>query len=115
MTDEKWMEVTEMAKKNFKGAELHLEDLTVETPDGQQKQGTREILTFKHPAGGSYRLVRENRPVVLEKKELYSHRAGQSAQAQYKFSETEFFHKLKVYRESGLGEWEEITPDKLGL
>ena len=37
------------------------------------------------------------------------------AQTQYKFSETEFSHKLRVYKEEGFEEWDEITLDKLGL
>lgn len=86
----------------------------METEDGPVKQGNQNLLEFEHPAGGRYRLVRENKPVVLEKKELYSHRAGQSAQTQYKFSETEFSHRLRVFKEVDY-EWEEVTLDKLGL
>jgi hypothetical protein len=115
MQDERWQQLTEMARKHFKNEQLHTEDLVVETEDGPQKRGTQDILEFEHPDGSRYRLVRENRPVVLEKKELYSHRAGQSAQTQYKFSNTEFSHKLRVYREVAFDEWEEITLDKLGL
>src|ERR1700690_551173 len=107
MIDEKWQELVEAAKKHFKNVSLTNEDLVMDTPqyhsvrgtqDGPVKQGTQDILIFENPSG-KYKLVRENKPVVLEKKELYSHRAGQSAQAQYKFSETEFSHKLRVYKE----------------
>lgn len=115
MTNEKWQEIAEMAQKNFKGAKLSLEDLIMETPDGPVKQGSQDILEFEHPSGGRYKLVRENRPVVLEKKELYSHRAGQAAKTQYKFSETEFSHRLRVFKEVDFDEWEEISPEKLGL
>ena len=115
MNDEKWQQLVEAAQKHFKDVRLYAEDLILETQDGPQKQGTKDILEFEHPAGGRYKLVRENRPVVLEKKELYSHRAGQSAQAQYKFSATEFSHKLKVYKEVDFDDWEELTLDTLGL
>lgn len=115
MTDDKWQELVEMAQKNFKGAKLTNEDLILETSDGPQKQGTQDVLVFTHPAGARYKLVRENKPVVLEKKELYSHRAGQSAQTQYKFSATEFSHKLRVFKEIDFDDWEEVTLDKLGL
>jgi hypothetical protein len=114
MTDDKWQEIVEMAQKNFRGAKLTKEDLIMETPDGPQKQGTQDILEFEHPNGDRFKLVRENRPVVLEKKEMYSHRAGQSAQVQYKHSETEFSHRLRVFKEVDM-EWEEVTLDKLGL
>lgn len=115
MTDEKWEQLVDAAKQHFKNAKLTNEDLIAETADGPQKQGNQDVLVFQHPNGDTYKLVRENRPVVLEKKELYSHRAGQSAQTQYKFSETEFSHKLKVYKEMGFEDWEEVTLDKLGL
>ncbi|HVY67375.1 MAG TPA: hypothetical protein VHA30_00545 [Patescibacteria group bacterium] len=114
MQDDKWQQLVETAQKHFPPAVLTREDLIAETPDGPLKQGTQDVLVFKNPAG-RFKLVRENRPVVLEKKELYSHRAGQSAQTQYKLSETEYSHKLKVYREADFDEWEEITLDSLGL
>ena len=115
MQDDKWQNLIDIARKNFKNVSLTKEDLIMETQDGPIKQGTQDVLVFTHPSGDKYRLVRENRPVVLGKKEMYSHRAGQSAQTQYKFSETEFSHKLRVYKEEGFDEWEEITLDKLGL
>lgn len=123
MQDDRWQQLAEAAQKHFKNVSLTLEDLIMETQDGPVKSGTQDVLIFENPAGPStalgtsskFKLVRENKPVVLEKKELYSHRAGQSAQTQYKFSETEFSHKLKVYKEVDFEEWEEVTLDKLGL
>jgi hypothetical protein len=115
MTDEKWEQLVEVAQKNFQNVKLSHEDLILETADGPQKRGTQDILVFDHPAGGRYKLVRENHPVVLEKKEMFSHRAGDTARTEYKFSETEFSHKLRVYKEVDFDEWEEITLDKLGL
>ena len=114
MVDEKWQQLVEAAQKHFKNVSLTHEDLIMDTQDGPVNQGTQDILIFENPSG-RFKLVRENKPVVLEKKELYSHRAGQSAQTQYKFSETEFSHKLKVYKEVDFDEWEEVTLDKLGL
>jgi hypothetical protein len=115
MINEKWQQLVEVAQKNFKNVKVSQEDLIVETADGQQKRGTQDILIFDHPAGGRYKLVRENHPVVLEKKEHFSHRAGDMARTEYKFSETEFSHKLRVYKEVDFDEWEEVTLDKLGL
>lgn len=114
MTDEKWEQLVETANKHFKNVKLSNEDLIVDTPDGPQKQGNQDVLVFENPAG-RFKLVRENRPRILEKKELYSTRAGQAAQTIYKKSETEFSHKLRVYRAADFDEWEEITLDKLGL
>lgn len=114
MVNEKWEELVEAAKKHFKNVTLTQEDLIMDTQDGPVKQGTQDVLIFEN-AAGKFKLARENKPVVLDKKELYSHRAGQSAQTQYKFSETEFSHKLRVYKEIDYDEWEEVTLDKLGL
>jgi hypothetical protein len=71
MTDEKWQQLVETAKQHFAGVELTTEDLIMETQDGPQKQGTQDVLEFDHSDGKRYRLVRENRPVVLEKKEMF--------------------------------------------
>ena len=114
MQNDRWQQLIETAKKHFKNVSLAHADLIMESSDGPKKQGTQDILIFENPVG-RFKLVRENRPVVLEKKELYSHRAGQSAQTQYKFSKTEFSHKLRVYKEVGFEEWEEVTLDRLGL
>lgn len=102
-----------MAQVNFKNVDLHTEDLVVDTPEGSQVQGTQDILEFDNPAG-RFRLVRENRPVVLGKKMTYSHRAGDTARTEYKYSDTEFSHKLKVYKEKD-DEWQEMSPEHLGF
>jgi hypothetical protein len=114
MTDEKWEQLAEIAQKNFQFVKLKQEDLIMDTPDGPQKQGTQDILEFENPSG-RFRMVRENKPVVLEKKMLYSHRQGDTAHAEYKLSETELSHRIRVYKEDGFDEWEEVTLDKLGL
>lgn len=114
MIEEKWQQLVEMAKENFENVQVLKEDLTVDTEDGPQKRGTQDILIFEN-AAGRFKLVRENKPVMLEKKEHISHRAGDTARTEYKFSETEMSHKLKVYKELGFDDWEEITLDRLGL
>ena len=112
MDNEKWQQIVDMAKANFDDVELSTEDITVETQDGPVKQGTVDVLIFENDSG-RFKLVRENRPVVLEKKEHFSHRMGDTARTEYKFSETEYSHKLRVYKETGYEEWEEITLERL--
>jgi|GEM_PF-494046 len=116
MTDEKWQQLVDMAQQNFKNVKLTTEDLVMDTPDGPKVQGTQDVLQFTTP-GGRFQLVRENRPVVLEKKMMYTHRPGDTARAEYKLSETEFSHKLRVYKEMDgeIDEWEEVTLETLGL
>lgn len=114
MDDERWEKMIEMARGNFQDVSVRTEDLTTETQDGPQKRGTMDVLEFETPRG-RFRLVRENHHVVLEKKEHFSHRMGDTARTEYKFSESEFSHKLKVYKERDYDDWEEVTLDKLGL
>lgn len=114
MLEEKWEQIVELAKRNFKNVSLTSEDLVHQTEDGPVKQGTQDILIFENPAG-RFKLVRENRPLILEKKEHYSHRQGDTARTEYKYAEGEFTHKLKVYKDIGFEDWDEITLDKLGL
>ncbi len=114
MDDNRWKQLVEMAKERFDDVSAATEPLAAETPEGEQRRGTRDILEFEN-SRGRFRLVRENHPVVLDKKEHFTHRPGDTARTEYKFSETEFSHKLKVYRERDFEEWEEITLDKLGL
>ncbi len=114
MENEKWEQLVQMVKTKFDDVELSTEDLELETQDGPVKQGTMDILIFENN-GGRFKLTRENRPVVLEKKEHFSHRMGDTARTEYKFSETEYSHKLRVYKETGYEEWEEITLDKLRI
>lgn len=115
MNEERWEQLVEMVRQNFVDVQLYKEDLIMETLDGPLKQGTKDVLEFEHKDGLRYRIVRESRPVVLEKKEHFSHRMGDTARTEYKHSETEFSHKLKVYKEAGFDEWDEVTLDKLGL
>ncbi len=114
MQDDKWQQLVLMARENFRNVKVTTEDFIVETEDGPQKRGTQDILEFENQSG-RYRLVRENKPVVLGKVEHFSHRAGDMARTEYKLSETELSHKLRVYKEVEFDEWDEITLDKLGF
>lgn len=114
MTDEKWEQLVEIAKTNFRGVKLHTEDLIVETQDGPQKEGTQDVLEFDNPAG-KFQIIRENRPLVIGKKTMYTHRPGDTAHTEYQHSKTEQSHRIRVFKELGFDDWEEVTLDKLGL
>ncbi len=103
-----WQQHKENIKSKFKIEEEGTEDLTMETQDGMVKQGTVEFIVAVTPMG-KIKLAFEKRPVVLDKKFIYSHRAGQSARTEYEFSNSEFSYKLKAYKWNDLeDEWEEI-------
>ena len=114
MTDEKWESLVEMAKKNFKNVSLETEDLLGPSADGDVKQGTQDVLEFEN-AQGRFRVVRETRPVLLEKKMHFSHRQGDSARTEYVFSDKEMSHKIVVYLEDTQGEWTKIDGNTFGL
>ena len=104
-------QIKENIKGKFKVTDEGVEDLMVETQDGMIKQGTAEFLTVQTPMG-KIKLALEKRPVVLDKKFIYSHRAGQAARTEYEFSDTEFSYKLKAYKWNDLDdEWDEIDAE----
>ena len=114
MTDERWQQFIELAKDQFDNVEVSTEDLLVQSIDGPEVRGSVDILVFER-GGDTYKLKRENRPLVLERKEHHAKRATDTTQVEYKFSTTEFSHKLHVYKETDSGDWDEISSDSLGL
>jgi len=115
MNDEKWEALIEQIKTKFGEVELYTEDLLVETGGDTVKQGTQDILEFYGEDLGNIRIVRENKPVLLDKKMHFSHRQGDSARTEYVFSDTEFSHKIAVYREDQNGEWRKLEADAANL
>jgi hypothetical protein len=82
--------------------------LIVHTQEGEIKNGTADVLVVETPMG-RMKLAFESRPVVLDKKFIYSHRGGTAARTEYEFSDKEFTHKLKAYKWDDLDEdWKEI-------
>ena len=69
MTDEKWELMVEQIRRKFKVSEH-----TTSEPDPRDR-AVRELLVFEGPAG-PMKLERVTRPLVLEKKPIYSNRAG---------------------------------------
>src|SRR3989338_7710339 len=108
MDNDRWESLKEELHRKFKVEDEHFEDLIVETADGPVVSGKIEIIIFPTPMG-KIKLTRESKPVVLDKKEIYSHQQGKSARTEYKFSETEFSHKIKAYKfDEDLEEWKEM-------
>jgi hypothetical protein len=113
MNDERWEQLKENLKGKFDYEDETFEDLEMDTGEGRVKQGEKEILIVTTPVG-KMRLVRESRPRVLEKKFHYSHRQGSAAQTEYKFSDTEKTHKLRVYKwDDKEDSWKELGEDSL--
>ncbi len=113
MTDERWEQLIESLTAQGE-IKITNEPLYQKTPDGEEEVGDQDIIIFKK-GGITFKVVRENRPVVLEKKMTYSHRQGDTARTEYKLSDTEFSHKVRVFKEIDFDDWEEMSADNLGL
>ena len=108
MDIDKWESLKEEISRKFKVIETKIEDLTAHTQDGDVKSGTADILILETPMG-QVKLAFETRPLVLDKKFISSHRAGQAARTEYTFSDTEFTHKLVASKwDDDMEEWKEI-------
>ncbi|MBX4186899.1 MAG: hypothetical protein KW802_01390 [Candidatus Doudnabacteria bacterium] len=108
MDTDRWEQIKENIKSKFPVLEEGTEDLMVPTAEGDVKNGKAEFIVAQTPLG-KIKLVFESRPVVLDKKTIYSHRAGQAARNEYEFSESEFSHKVKAYKwNDDEDEWKEI-------
>ena len=112
MDPEKWERLKEDLKVRFKILSEGTEDLKAMTGEGEVKSGTAEVLILQTPMG-KVKLSYESKPLLLDKKFIYSHRGGQSARTEYKFSESEFTQKLKAYLWSEDDDsWKEIDASK---
>ncbi len=115
MTNDRWEEFLETAQEKFTDVGITIEQWE-EDYGGKNISGANNVVEFSLPATGDrYKVIRENRPVILEKKNHYSHRAGDTARVEYVLSETELTHKIKVYKENDYGEWDEVRAESLGL
>jgi hypothetical protein len=108
---DRWMQLKESLRSRFTIEQEGIEDLTMDTQDGTVNTGTAEFLVMETPMG-KIKLAFEKKPLVLDKKEHYSHRAGQAARTEYQFSDSEFTYKLKAYKWNDIEEeWDEIDAE----
>jgi len=114
MTPERWEEIKNTVRKNFSIEDEGTEDLLQETADGTVKQGEAEYLVFESPLGRT-KLALQKKPRVEDKKYHFSHRGGDSARVEYKFSESEFVYSLKAYKwDDPADEWKEMDAGTFG-
>jgi len=114
MQDDKWEALKEELGRKFQVQDNRFEDLYAETAEGSVVSGKLEIIEFETPMG-LIKLERESRPVVLEKKEFYSHQQNKAARTEYKFSDKEFSHKIKAYKWDNYEDaWREMDAEAFG-
>jgi hypothetical protein len=102
MTVEKWQELLSKIKDNFEVVEDGKENL--EDEGGAMV----EYIVFDGPLG-KIRLEFITKPMILDKKTIYSNRIGSETKVEYVYSDTEYTHKLQVYRwDLNSGNWQPI-------
>jgi len=107
MQPERWAEVKGIIKDQFE---------VIDESEGEIEDIPRskiERLEFEGPLG-RMKVEFETRPVVLDKKTIYSKRMGDTAAVEYVYSEEEYSHKFHAYiwRDN---DWMEIEGANLGL
>ncbi|MFH1523153.1 MAG: hypothetical protein ABIE43_05055 [Patescibacteria group bacterium] len=106
MTAEKWQDIINNIKDNFKAEDEgkeHLED---------EGGVDIEYIVFQGPIG-KIRLEFITKPIVLDKKMTYSKRIGSETKVDYVYSETEKSNKLMAYKWDEDNEnWVEIEAGK---
>jgi len=114
MSPDKWEEVKLSIAKNFSVEDRGTEDLLVETAEGTVKQGEAEFVVFESPLGRT-KLQLQKKPKLQSKEFHYSHRQGDSARVEYKFSEDEVVYTFKAYKwNDAMDDWKEIDSEAFG-
>jgi hypothetical protein len=114
MTDDKWDVLIEQAKANFGDVSVSTEDLIVETEDGPVRHGTQDVLEFSTDHG-AFRVIRENRSRMLEKKTHHFNRQSDTSESEYTFSDTDFTHKLRIFALDDDDEYKELESENLNI
>jgi hypothetical protein len=101
MTEERWEQIKEMANNNFEVLENKVTDLPAD-----QGGGTKETLIFNGPLG-KMKLEFIVKPLVLDKKTIYSKRSGQETKVDYVTSDTEKVRTFLAFK------WDEASENWL--
>lgn len=108
MTEEKWLNLISMLEENFGEIKREKGDLPEDEGLGQ-----RDMVEFKGPLG-KMRLIRTIRPLVLDKKTVYSKRGGSETKVDYVYSDEEKVTSLKAERfNESQNAWQEIDSNTL--
>jgi hypothetical protein len=106
MNDDKWELMVEQIRRKFKVTEHDTSE-----PDPRDK-AVREVIVFEGPTG-PMKLERVTRPLVLEKKAIYSHRAGGGVNYEYVLDPVEKTHREALFRWENNG-WTEMDLSAIG-
>ena len=108
MSPDKWEQIKESIKRQFTVEEAGREDLLAQTGEGTVKIGDAEFVVFSGPLG-RVKLQFGQKAKLEDKTYHYSHRSGQAARVEYKFSDSESVNTFKVFKwNDGEDDWGEI-------
>lgn len=97
MLDEKWQELIARIKSSFEVENEHSESIE-DIPNGKIEE-----IVFITPQG-KMKVIRKTMPRVLDKKTIYSKRAGSEMNVQYEYAEDELNSRIEIYRWDNLNE-----------
>ena len=103
MTEDKWQDILEKIKTQFEILNDEVEDHH-EIPNGKV-----HTVIFNSPMG-RVKVIRTLTPKVLDKKTVYSARAGSDMKVQYEYSKDEMVSRLQAFKWNELvDDWENIS------
>jgi hypothetical protein len=106
MTDEKWDLLVEQIRRKFRVTEDSMGE-----PDPRD-HSVRQVLVFEGPAG-AMKLERVSRPLVVERKPIYSKRIGSGTSYEFVYHPSERTHREQLFRWANNG-WEEMDLSAIG-
>jgi hypothetical protein len=105
MTEEKWEVLVEQIRRKFTVSE-HRRD-----PPGLDR-AEREVIVFDGPLG-PMKLERVTRPVVVDRKPIYSKRIGSGVAYEFVYHPSEKTHREQLFRWVNQS-WEEMDLSTIG-
>lgn len=109
MSDQAWEQLVDLIDQKY-GIEKHKKH--TEKLAGKQKlEKLHDEIIFEKD-GEIYKVDRVTSPAVVNTKTLYAHR-GTAQRVEHEYDPAEFVHRVEFYRQSGSGDWREISPEDL--
>jgi hypothetical protein len=109
MTKEKW--------EAIKGKILDAHEVIDQGVEHYDEEGGVDVdfIEFNSPLGKT-RLELVEKPLVLDKKTVYSHRGGSNTGVEFVYNPTEKSSRLKIYRwDDNAADWVEINAEKFDI
>lgn len=108
MNPEKWQEIKDKIKEKFTISQQFNEH-------DEERREDKEIIIFEGPIG-KIKLEYITRPVILDKKTIYSRRIGSQVEVEYVYSDDEYTHSLKIYQfNNQLNDWRELRAQQFNI